>query len=289
MRVLVVHKPTRDHGEHALVRLRQTLGDKHPAVLRALEERKVHRAAFEKARSAFEKMEPEFVYRVVGADLPSADLIVTLGGDGTLLWASHAASTRLPMVAINTSPSTSVGYFCAGENAAELVEQAISGNLPEMRLARMRVVLGEAVLTDRVLNDVLFSHTCPAATTEFVLETSGPPRLLKSSGVWIATAAGSTAAIRSAGGEVLPWESRRLQYAVREPYMGDDEQDPGAMVMSLEPGETMSVVTQTHNTCIYLDGPHRQHNLTLGNRVRFSVSKDPLALLGLLPRRRRQA
>ncbi len=285
MRVLVVHKPTRDYGEHALVRLRQSLGDEHPAVLRALEERKVHRSAVEEAKAAFAKMDAEFVYRVVGADLPSADLIVTLGGDGTLLWASHAASSRLPMVAVNTSPTTSVGYFCAGENAVDLTEAAIAGKLPEMQLARMRVSLNDAVLTDRVLNDVLFSHSCPAATTEFVLDTSGTDRLIKSSGVWVATAAGSTAAIRSAGGEVLPWESRRLQYAVREPYIGDSEQAPGSMVASLEPGEAMSVVTQTHSTCIYLDGPHREHHLTLGNRVTFSVSKDALTLLGLSKRR----
>lgn len=291
-RVLVVHKATRDHGEFAMVRLRRSLGEDHPAVKRALEERRVHRAAVERAKAEFDAMDADFAYRVVGADLPEADLIVTLGGDGTLLWASHAAASGQPMIAINTSPTTSVGYFCAGEQAGALVADALDGKLAETQLARMRVALDGAVLTDRVLNDVLFSHACPAATTAFVLETSGGQQMLKSSGVWVATAAGSTAAIRSAGGAVLPWDSRHLQYAIREPYVGDgqgqgadQEQGVGSIVASLEPSETMSVVAQTQNTCIYLDGPHRQHHLTLGNRVTFSVSEDPLTLLGLSDRR----
>ena len=39
---------------------------------------------------------------------------VTLGGDGTLLWASHLVGADTPIVAINTAPRDSVGYFCAG-------------------------------------------------------------------------------------------------------------------------------------------------------------------------------
>lgn len=283
-RALVVHKATHDHGAEALSRLRRSLGDDHPAVQRALEERRVHRAAVEQAKIDFAQLPLEFVYRVVGADLPDADLIITLGGDGTLLWASHAAPSGLPMLAVNTSASTSVGYFCAGNQAAQLVAEALAGKLQETQLARMRVALDGAVLTDRVLNDVLFSHSCPAATTAFVLETADAYQLLKSSGVWVATAAGSTAAIRSAGGAVLPWHSRSLQYAIREPYLGEDELPQGSIVAMVEPSERMSVVAQTHSTCIYLDGPHRLHHLRLGSRVTFSASDDPLTILGLSER-----
>jgi NAD+ kinase len=42
------------------------------------------------------------------------DLVVTLGGDGTLLWASHLVGPETPMLAINSAPRTSVGYFLRG-------------------------------------------------------------------------------------------------------------------------------------------------------------------------------
>jgi len=42
----------------------------------------------------------------------------------------------------------------------------------------------------------------------------------RSSGVWIATAAGSTGGLRSAGGKVLPKEDKKFQYKPRELYYG---------------------------------------------------------------------
>ena len=41
------------------------------------------------------------------------DLVVTIGGDGTLLAASHAIGDT-PILGINSAPDFSVGFFCSG-------------------------------------------------------------------------------------------------------------------------------------------------------------------------------
>ena len=55
----------------------------------------------------------------------------------------------------------------------------------------------------------------PAAMTSYTLDIGSVSEPQRSSGLWIATAAGSTAAIRAAGGCILPLRSRKLQYLVR--------------------------------------------------------------------------
>src|SRR5262245_45674445 len=46
------------------------------------------------------------------------DLVVTVGGDGTLLWASRLVGAGCPVIAINSAPSDSVGYFCAASRSS---------------------------------------------------------------------------------------------------------------------------------------------------------------------------
>ena len=65
---------------------------------------------------------------------------------------------------------------------------------------------------------MLFCHDCPASTTRYLLTFDGRTEDQISSGIWISTAAGSTSVIRSAGGKEMPPRSRRLQFAVREPF-----------------------------------------------------------------------
>ena len=72
-----------------------------------------------------------FRYRSDGADTDDCDLVVTLGGDGALLWASRLFGAQVPIVAINTAPKDSVGYFCAGDRTAlaDVLGDALRGKL----------------------------------------------------------------------------------------------------------------------------------------------------------------
>jgi len=62
-------------------------------------------------------------------------------------------------------------------------------------LTRMRVERDGEVLHRRVLNDALFCHRSPAATTRYIISHEGREEHHKSSGVWVGPAAGSTAAV----------------------------------------------------------------------------------------------
>lgn len=223
-----------------------------------------------------------------GAVLPPSrkpDLVVTVGGDGTLLAASHAIGDT-PILAINSAPQYSVGFFCGGKlgNVRETLERALNNELPIARLTRMKVEKDGQLLTTRVLNEVLVCSASPAATTRYILEHRGAVEEQKSSGIWIGPAAGSTAAQRSAGGRVLPLTSNKLQFVVREPYTpaGQTLRSGRGLVA---PGESLSIRVKMSDGRVFVDGPHEVHTVTIGDHLRFSASDEALTLLGVVRRR----
>lgn len=218
-------------------------------------------------------------------DPKGAQLVVTVGGDGTLLAASHSVG-ETPILAINSAPRFSVGFFCAAhpESAARMLASALEGKLSPVRLSRMKVTIAGQVRALRVLNEALYCHHEPAATSNYILRIGRQREEQKSSGIWVGPAAGSTAAIRSAGGVVLPLSSKNLQLVVREPYVARGN----AYRLTHKvfgPQSEVSVVSKMDLARIYLDGPYRALDVRLGDEVRFSASDEALTVLGLKKQR----
>ena len=66
-------------------------------------------------------------------DATDASLVVTVGGDGTLLAASHHVSA-IPILGVNSSPEHSVGFFCPAHlgNLDATLQGALDGTLPSV-------------------------------------------------------------------------------------------------------------------------------------------------------------
>ena len=285
--VLVVYKKStyQRYVGRSQKRLEELIAHHDISVEGLLQEHEIHQETLRRAKESLQHLGARAMLRHRPEPLPeegSWDLIVTLGGDGTLLWASHLADSSTPMLAINSAPDTSVGYFCAGNghNVDEVLAAALAGRLKSSRLARMQVELNDEVISTRVLNDALFCHESPAATSRYILEYRGQQERQMSSGVWAGPAAGSTAAIRSAGGKVLPIGSRRLQFVIREPYQGVEQKCRLTKGM-IAPDEDLTITSRMTKGCIFLDGTQKVHAVGIGDRLRLTLSDEPLTLLGL--------
>lgn len=216
------------------------------------------------------------------------DLVVTVGGDGTLLSASHGIGPGIPLLGVNSAPNHSVGFFCAAKKGTvrETLAAALDGTLRGAELTRMRVEHNERTVHERVLNEALFCHASPAATSRYILRHVGPrDRVIaeeeqKSSGLWVGPAAGSTAAQRSAGGRVLPLSSAKLQYVVREPYRS--RVDDFRMRLGLiDESEALSIKSEMREARVFLDGDRIMHEVAIGDVVTMRRSEQPLVVLGL--------
>lgn len=220
-------------------------------------------------------------------DAGDAALVIAVGGDGTLLAASHNVN-GVPLLGINSSPRTSVGFYCGArrKSVRAVIPLALEAQLEGVWLARMQVTVDGRVRSRRVLNEALFCHSVPAATSRYILSYGRIREEQRSSGLWIGPAPGSTAAQHSAGGRVLPLESRQLQFVVREPYLAFGR-TYRLLREVVEPGHTVSVKSKMQSGLIFLDGPYKRIAVRLGEVVTFGLSDEPLQVLGLQRHRSR--
>jgi NAD+ kinase len=201
-----------------------------------------------------------------------------VGGDGTLLAASHHVGAGV-VLGVNSAPRDSVGHFCATDRRGfpAVLRRLIAGTLRPHAVSRLQVALDGRVWQGRILNDVLVCHESPAATTRYEIGARGRREVHRSSGLWVATAAGSTAAVRSAGGRVLPLRSRRLQFRVRELY-----REPGRayrLTRGILSSDTLTVISRMPEGRLYADGARLTRRFPFGMRASFRIGDEPLRLV----------
>jgi NAD+ kinase len=260
-----------------------------PTVKRLKQSHEDHEATLREVEEALAKLDVEVVLRSgPGARVPPrTDLVVTVGGDGTLLSASHLIGRGVPLLGINSAPGHSVGFFCGATkgNVAPTLERAIAGKLRATELTRMRVDLNGKLLHSRVLNEALFCHASPAATSRYILQLPAGEEEQRSSGLWIGPAAGSTAAQKSAGGKVLPLSSDKIQYVVREPYTPAGGHFRFARGL-VDAGDQIVLRSKMREARVFLDGHRIVHVVTLGDVLTMQRSNETLTVLGIAGKRR---
>lgn len=275
------------HQKAGTARVRGLLARRDPTVANILPAHEEHMETLETVNAALSAAGVDVVrIRTASFDDAKLDLVVTVGGDGTLLRASHSVRS-VPVLAINSAPTYSVGFFCGANcaTAKAALGAALNGRLKGAVLTRMQVRLNGRVVSARVLNDALFCHQSPAATARYLVEYRGIVEEHKSSGFWLGPAAGSTAAQRSAGGKVLPLTSPNLQMVVREPYEPRGKRYQLTQVIA-KPGAPITIRSKSKEMRLFFDGPQQPVRAVLGDVVTFEQSSEPLTILGISPRRR---
>lgn len=285
-RILVAYKRTtyERYMDSDDTSLRQLIEGGDVSVARLAESHDAHYRSLDAVRDHLEEVDIDYdlFYR---GDVPHADghdLVLPVGGDGTVLDLSHKIGDQ-PMLAVNSDPERSFGYFCAGtaDDFPELLHKTLEGAWEPTRLMRYGVRINDERYGPPILNDILVAHENPAAVTSYVIRVGeAQDESQKSSGIWISTAAGSTAAIRSAGGYVLPLDSQKIQYLVREPCpptVGLYRHLKGIRTAD----DRFEVISKMPHGCLYLDGPHITHSFTVGDVLTIEPDVPALAIYGI--------
>lgn len=203
------------------------------------------------------------------------DIIVTLGGDGTILSSSHQVIFKnIPIIGIRSSDE-SIGHLCAldHKNLENLGEKLRNKGSELIKLQRLYAEVtfqknNKTLRTPPVLNDFLFANSNPASTTRYSLTFNGLKELHKSSGIWISTPAGSTAAIGTIGAKKQKLSDSNFQYKVRELYP-----HPSKFKLAgglFDPDKDVFTITNFNSDAILaIDGQHGCINLTIGDKITF--------------------
>ena len=223
----------------------------------------------------------EMAYRSSCLDHTPFDGVISVGGDGTFLEAARGVRSHQWILGVNSDPKRSVGSFCAATRTTfeEILKQFFDGEGRVIKLERLLLEMNGAPLEVQVLNDVLITHRTPAAMSRYRLEVGRVKEEQRSSGLWIATAAGSTGAIRSAGGQALPRESPLVQYRPRELCRGDRFQyklTGGSVALKEQP---IRIGCLMREGLVCADGEHTVFPFGYGNLLSVKRSPYPLQVV----------
>jgi len=205
------------------------------------------------------------------------DIVITVGGDGTVLRTSHFVQSQ-PIMGIKSYGRESIGYFCAAttDTMNLYLQSLLSGHIKPHQLNRLEVKIGRHKAMESALNDILYSHASPASTTRYKLTIGKKSEVQRSSGIWVCSAAGSTAAVAAAGGKPLRLGSRKMEYIVREPYSPSSHY---SLLNGILPDtRPIKIDSQTGNGIVYIDGSHIQYPAPKGTKITIQASKNPLKI-----------
>ncbi len=192
------------------VLVRPDLGQARPALQELVTwlERRGIEACLEERTAALAGLKPGLACAVAsGRDVAArADVLVVLGGDGTLLAASHLVDRPVPVLGVNFG---SLG-FLTEITLAELystLESVLEGRyvFEERRMLRATVRRqGEPEVTGDVLNDVVITKAALSRIIELdVTVDSVFVSAFRADGLIISSTTGSTAYNLAAGGPIL--------------------------------------------------------------------------------------
>lgn len=242
-----------------------------------------HNLTLEHVLSSLQKLELKVstAYRANAEKVLNHDMVVTVGGDGTLLWAQKFIGADIPVLGVNSDPERSVGaltctnrshFIQTMQDYLEGTRGAVKNNLVQ----RIAVKVDGTEISSRVLNDVLFSHVHPAGTSSYIIKDPGPPEAQKSSGIWVSTAIGSTGVMKSAGGNIMPFHGELLQWKVREAF--EPAFEYRLKHKNITKGSCLEVVSKMREGIISMDGTSSTKKVEMGQTIVFEHG-EPLTVV----------
>lgn len=205
-----------------------------------------------------------------GSQLVNSDLLLTLGGDGTILRAmALTAPLGVPVLGVNLGR---VGFLtaCEPDNWVETLTQVLAGRgrVEERLMLHVTLVRGDDIISqDVALNDAVLSRGALARTVRLraAIDRAQLAEYV-ADGLIISTATGSTAYSYAVGGPVLsPWSKNLLLVPVA-PHLSLDR----PLVLDGEAKIAVSIHTRTPGM-LTVDG-HLVGQLLDGDSVRVARS-----------------
>ena len=282
----------------------------------------VHKECVDKVKVILESV--GVPYSVIGREelhrglIQDKDLIIAVGGDGTILNTSSFLDDSIPLLGVNSDPTRpeeegvtklkderrSRGAICmaSATNVHDILPKILYGDISPRLRSRIQCLIRSSYTETRLppaLNDILVAHPIPAAVSRFRLalcKGNVSPSFktqhkyeelfsfnVWSSGIWISTATGSTAAMHAAGGHVMDVRSTNLQYMVREHLVEDTNSSHSSHHRKLghgiiRPNEMLNIRWNSQYGTVFVDGSHTKHDLELGDEIKVDGNAPFLKL-----------
>ena len=230
-------------------------------------------------------------------DFVGRDLVIILGGDGTLTSIAHSIDSDTPVMGVNSHPQDddedgSYGFYMGSDTKhfAEDVRSALDGTgivnvLPRLQ-AEIVTTSGKTVLSDPALNDLIIANTHQYQPSIYKLERGADgghgniDTVQRSSGCLFSTFLGQGAWFRhvvNIEGATFPVDevNERYLFASRDLPRAERADDGSYWAWT---GQPTVMTSDMHRGYIVSDGWDETH-FTRGARVTVDLSGPTLQLL----------
>ena len=206
-----------------------------------------------------------------------ADLVVVLGGDGTLLSIARRTDARVPILGVNLGELGFLTEVVEAE-AMPMLARVVAGRYDLDRRLTLAATLeraGRRLGTFRALNDVVVTNGAHARIIEFSVSVDGLPlTTYRADGIIVATPTGSTAYSLSAGGPIVEPTAEVLLLCPICPHTLTNRPvvlRPGALV-------AITIARREHDAMLTVDGQEARR-LAGGDVVTVRRGRSPVSLV----------
>ena len=253
MKAYVVHAPGADESavEHAIHRL-QHLG-----------------------------VEATEMHRDTPADLKGADLVLTLGGDGTFLAGARLAAPQgIPILGVNLGR---LGFLTEleADDIEDGLRRFIDGayRIEERTMLQVTLSTGDKARVKEIgLNEVVVDHSGEARLLRLEIDVGGQAvGVIDADGAIIATATGSTAYALASGGPILEPTLRDLILVPMNPFALT------VRPIVFAPGQDVTLRLVRGPAEMYVDGAHDGTSVATGDLIRCGAHDHLLKVVRFSP------
>jgi len=213
------------------------------------------------------------------AQIAGSDLILSIGGDGTILRALRAiVPGKVPVVGINLG---NLGFMTElkADEALDKLPRLLGGEGWIEERAMLEAELPSQGKTFQAVNDVFVGRRSLARLVQIESRVDGEILAAhRADGVIVATATGSTAYLLAAGGPILYPEAKQIVFKPVCPHLAPDS----AVVLPPE-AKIQLKVTCTHEAMLSIDG-QVEVPLASGDEIRVRLSPYVGRFLRIRPR-----
>jgi NAD+ kinase len=206
------------------------------------------------------------------------DLVVVLGGDGTMLAAARIIGDRgVPVIGVNFGWLGYLTEFTL-EELFDALESVRKGNfqVDERMLLEVSVLRkNERLEFPRALNDAVINKAAPSRMIELECRINNAfVNSFRADGMIVATPTGSTAYSLSAGGPIVHPSLSAIILTPICPHMLSNR----PFVVSSESTVTLSFKRASEELCLTIDGQHAT-DLTADDKIVIARSQTIFAML----------
>jgi NAD kinase len=212
--------------------------------------------------------------------LKDADLILTVGGDGTFVKAAHLSEDSL-ILGINSNPKTSEGALTSItiDEIGQLKNLDIE-KFEVIERQRADVILNNKLLDEKAVNEVYIGTASQFHNSRYKIKFKNKEEEQRSSGIIVSTGTGSEAWFLSAGGKPFNYSDRKLKFIIREPYTGKRIFVPALLNGEIFEGEKLNIEsTREFGGIIAINDS--VYDFNAGDIVEIKLSDKPLRVIKL--------